>query len=160
MGGCMVELEALLGRVKYGRITMRTSSLRWRIITGLVALGLPLGLLAGAAGVAQASPVPRTTSYEIMWEITDGSLAVQSTDAVNHVIGTLTPAVNTVAVICQVNNGSTDPYDNLSSRTWDAIWWGNRVAWVYDWFIETPPQGSDGFSHGVNDDGQGPPPHC
>ena len=157
----MVGLETLLGRVKYGRTKMLSRSFKWRIITGLVASGLPLGLLAGAAGVAQASPVPPPTiSYEVMWELTDGSLAVQSTDAVNHVIGTLTPAVNTVAVICQVNNGGTDPYDRLYSRTWDEIWWGNRIAWVYDSFIETPLQGSDGFSHGINDDGQGPPPHC
>jgi hypothetical protein len=127
------------------------------------ALGLTSAALvvAGTGTAAQAGTVPPPTiSYGILWNIAGGTLSVQSTDAVNHVIGTLTPAVNSVAVICQTNSGGTDPYDGLSSHTWDEIWWGGRVAYVYDWYINTPPQGSNGYSQGTNNEGQGPPPHC
>lgn len=98
---------------------------------------------------------PPTTDYPILWGLTDGTLAVQSVPAVNNVIYTLTPDINTVSVICQTVNGGTDPYDGLASTTWDEIWLDNRVGYVYDTFIGTPPQGSDGYSQGPD-----APPIC
>src|ERR1700680_3063563 len=103
------------------------------------------GVLAAAAVLA-ASPADAATTYYVQG--TSGTLAIQSQPAVNHVVGWL----NTGAAVkapCQINNGDTAPYDGLTSRTWDKLTSGN---WVYDWYISTPPQGSDGYSPGV--------PHC
>jgi surface antigen len=80
--------------------------------------------------------------YNVAW--TDGSLAVQSAPYVNHVVGWL-PNGATVAVICQLKGG-TDPYDGLTSHTWDMI--GNG-RYVYDHYITTPAQDSGGWSPGV-----------
>jgi lysophospholipase L1-like esterase len=94
--------------------------------------------------------VPPPTTYRVQG--TDGTLAVQSMPAVNHLIGQLTEG-EAVLVACQINNGGTDPYDGLASHTWDQIAWsGGGTAWVYDHYISTPPQGADGYSPGI--------PHC
>ncbi|WP_198167657.1 GDSL-type esterase/lipase family protein [Microbispora sp. ATCC PTA-5024] len=93
-----------------------------------------------------ATQTPGPTGYRIQG--TDGSLSVQSRPETGHVVATLREGA-AVSVICQVNNGGADPYDGLTSRTWDKIG-DNR--WVYDWFVSTPQQGTDGFSPGV--------PHC
>src|ERR1700680_4155896 len=103
------------------------------------------GVLAASAVLA-ASPADAATTYHVQG--TNGTLAIQSQPAVNHVVGWLANSA-AVQVVCQINNGGTDPYDGLTSRTWDKLTSGN---WVYDWYISTPPQGSDVFPPGV--------PHC
>jgi CHAP domain len=105
------------------------------------ALVITAGCLLQGAGTASAA-----TTYHVQG--TNGTLAIQSQPAVNHVVGWLANGA-AVQVACQINNGGADPYDGLTSRTWDELTSGN---WVYDWYISTPPQGSDGFSPGV--------PHC
>ncbi|MBV9383874.1 MAG: CHAP domain-containing protein [Streptosporangiaceae bacterium] len=107
--------------------------------------GIAAGSLAWSAGIA-AGPADAATTYHVQG--TTGSLAVQSQPAVDHVTGWLANGA-AVQVVCQINNGGTDPYDGLTSRTWDELTSGN---WVYDWYVSTPRQGSDGFSPGV--------PHC
>jgi hypothetical protein len=103
-------------------------------------------LVLAASAVLAASPADAATTYYVQG--TNGTLAIQSQPAVNHVVGWLNNGA-AVQVVCQINNGGTDPYDGLTSRTWDKLTSGN---WVYDWYISTPPQGSDGYSPGV--------PHC
>jgi surface antigen len=118
-------------------LTRRTSS--------LTRIGAALAIAAGCL-LANAGPASAATTYHVQG--TNGSLAIQSQPAVNHVVGWLANGA-AVQVVCQINNGGTDPYDGLASRTWDELTSGN---WVYDWYISTPPQGSDGYSPGV--------PHC
>jgi hypothetical protein len=109
----------------------------------------PQGADGFSPGITHCAPptVPGPGTYHVTGS--NGSLAIQSQPAVNHVVGSLGGNGTPVSVVCQVNNGGTDPYDGLTSRTWDQIP-GNK--WVYDWFVSTPPQGSDGFSPGI--------PHC
>lgn len=113
----------------------------------VTALGLTLGTLTVTASTAHASCVQDVTgacakTYQVAW--TNGSLAVQSLPFVNHVTGWL-PNGTSVHVLCQLQGG-TDPYDNLSSHTWDKIGPGQ---FVYDWYVTTPPQDSSGWSAGV-----------
>ena len=143
------------------------SAIPRRAVAAVLAL---VGMAAMAVGLAPArasTAPPPTISYEILWNLIDNSgcpttqpcLVVQSTDAVGNKIGYLTQGVNTVAVICQANNGSTA--DGMASHTWDQIWWSNRVAWVYDHYIDTPAQVPPAWysGPGPNDDGQGAPKH-
>ncbi|MBO3744442.1 CHAP domain-containing protein [Streptosporangiaceae bacterium NEAU-GS5] len=81
---------------------------------------------------------------------TDGTLVVQKSPKVDNVIRSL-PEGATLGVVCQINNGGADPYDGLTSKTWDFIGDG----WVYDWYVNTPPQGADGYSPGVRHCGAG-----
>jgi len=116
-----------------------------RKATTLARIAVAPAVLAMATMLA-ASPAGASTTYHVQG--TSGTLAIQSQPAVNHVVGWLSNGA-AVQVACQINNGGTDPYDGLTSRTWDKLTSGN---WVYDWYISTPPQGSDGYSPGV--------PHC
>jgi surface antigen len=116
-----------------------------RGIKKLIQFGAALVIAAGSL-LATTGPAGAATTYHVQG--TNGSLAIQSQPAVGHVVGWLANGA-AVQVACQVNNGGTDPYDGLTSRTWDQLTSGN---WVYDWYISTPPQGSDGYSPGV--------PHC
>ena len=129
---------------------------------GAVVCASVAALAALGAQTANAAPVPPPTiDYNILWGITDGTLAVQGEPFVGNVITTLTPDTNTVSVICQTVNGGTDWIDGYYSTTWDEIWLGNQVGFVYDTFIDTPsqpPQG--GYSQGTNEFGQGAPPPC
>jgi hypothetical protein len=137
---------------------MRLKSLAWT-----AALGTSLvALTALGTGVSQAAIAPPpTTSYPIYWGDTDGTLSVQSAPYVNNVIGTLTEATNNVDIICQTIKGGPDTYDGFLSTTWDEIWFAGRTGFVYDHFIETPPQPlQGGYSQGQNSLGQGPPPVC
>lgn len=122
---------------------MRSSSALVRLAA---AAALAAGSLALTAGAAHAS-----TAYKVSG--TDGTLAEQSQPATGHFVRWLHEG-DTVDVVCQVNDGGTDVGDGgnfpwQQSRTWDQLTDGN---WVYDHFITTPAQGSDGYSPGV--------PHC
>ncbi|WP_194905392.1 CHAP domain-containing protein [Catenulispora rubra] len=110
------------------------------------ASALAIGSIALTSTAAHAA-----TTYKVSG--TDGTLAEQSQPAQNHVVGWLHEG-DSVQVVCQVNNGGQDLGDGgtspwQQSRTWDKLTNGN---WVYDHFITTPAQGSDGYSPGV--------PHC
>lgn len=97
---------------------------------------------------------------------TDGTLEVQSQPCVGHVLFDInhTNLGGEVTVLCQVDNGGTDPDDDggLTSRTWDYVLYpesntnGDGTVsggWVYDHFVDTPPQiDTDGYSPHV--------PHC
>ena len=120
----------------------------------LAALGVTASLLTIGAAIATASPalacvpdpnggcyIPHT--YHVSG--TSGTLAVQVQPHVNNVTRWLNEG-SAVQVICQLNWGGTDPYDNLSSHTWDLIVGG---GWVYDWYITTPVQNGYGWSPGV-----------
>ncbi|WP_204058150.1 CHAP domain-containing protein [Microbispora corallina] len=85
---------------------------------------------------------------------TDGTLAVQKTPKVDNVVRWLKEG-DSVGVVCQINNGGTDPYDNMTSHTWDYISTAAGTGWVYDHFITTPAQGTDGWSPGVRHCGSG-----
>jgi hypothetical protein len=131
---------------------IRTRSVVLRAVR-LAAIALMAGSFLAIGGVAaEAAPLcpsnPSCAGSIYYVQGTDGTLAIQSQPAVDHVVGWLREG-DPIRVFCQVNNGGTDPYDGLSSRTWDEISGGR---WVYDTFVSTPPQGPDGFSPGV--------PHC
>jgi hypothetical protein len=79
-----------------------------------------------------ATPPPPTQSGPYTVTGTD-QLAIQSEPAVNHVVGWI-PVGTTLQVICQVTNGSTDPYDGLQSTVWDKI----PQGWVYDYYVKGP----------------------
>jgi surface antigen len=120
----------------------------------LAAIGLTVSCLTIGFEVAAASPalacVPGPNGgcyYPHTYYVsgTDGTLAVQVQPHVNNVARWLHEG-NAVQVICQLNWGGTDPYDNLSSHTWDLIGGG---GWVYDWYITTPAEDSHGWSPSV-----------
>jgi hypothetical protein len=120
----------------------------------LAALALAASAIVSSAGDAFAATCPDNQSgcaYAGWFAVkgTDGTLSVQSVDAVNHVIGSISEGDN-IYVFCQNNSGSTDPYDGLSSHTWDEIQYFSGGAWhwgwVYDWFVSTPVQDSGGWS--------------
>jgi len=120
----------------------------------LAAIGLTASCLTIGFGVATASPAlaciagPNGGCYNphtYYVSGTDGTLAVQVQPHVNNVARWLYEG-NAVQVICQINWGGTDPYDLLSSHTWDVIVGG---GWVYDWYITTPVQDGYGWSPGV-----------
>ncbi|MBV9383873.1 MAG: CHAP domain-containing protein [Streptosporangiaceae bacterium] len=116
---------------------------------GLTACCLAIGLEIVAAGPALACvPGPNGgcyTPHTYYVSGTDGTLAVQVQPHVSNVTRLLHEG-NAVQVICQINWGGTDPYDGLSSHTWDLIAGG---GWVYDWYISTPAQNADGWSAGL-----------
>jgi hypothetical protein len=108
-------------------------------------------ILLAVGSLALAAPADAATTYHVSG--TDGTLAEQDVPATGHVAKWLHEG-DAVSVTCQINNGGQDLGDGgtfpwQQSRTWDQLTDGN---WVYDHFITTPPQGSDGYSPGV--------PHC
>jgi hypothetical protein len=120
----------------------------------LAAIGLTASCLTGGFAVAAASPALACvagpnggcyTPHTYFVSGTSGTLAVQIQPHVNNVARWLSEG-GAVQVICQINWGGTDPYDGLSSHTWDLIAGG---GWVYDWYITTPVQNGYGFSPGV-----------
>ena len=129
-----------------------------RYLAVISAAGLLAGLAVASAPGARAAdcfdPDPANLCAYPGWfavQGTDGTLAVQSTDAVDHVIGWLNEGAS-VKVLCQQTDGSTDPYDGLSSRTWDRVYayFNGRwdYGWVYDSFVSTPVQ--DNYGRSVN----------
>ncbi|HEV2373042.1 MAG TPA: CHAP domain-containing protein [Streptosporangiaceae bacterium] len=120
----------------------------------LAAVGLAASCLTIGLGVATAGPAlacvggPNGGCYNphtYYVSGTDGTLAVQVRPHVNNVTRWLGEGA-AVQLICQINWGGTDPYDGLSSHTWDFI---EGSGWVYDWYINTPVQDSHGWSPGV-----------
>jgi surface antigen len=107
--------------------------------------------IAAGSVTLSATAAHAATTYKVSG--TDGTLAEQSIPYVNNVAGWLHEG-DSVQVACQINNGGQDLGDGgtftwQQSRTWDQL---TNGTWVYDHFITTPAQGSDGYSPGV--------PHC
>src|ERR1700730_2776796 len=86
-------------------------------IGGLTRIGAVLVIAAGGL-LATTGPAGAATTSHVQGS--NGSLAVQSQPAVNHVVGWLANGA-AVQVVCQINNGGTDPYDGLTSRTWAEL---------------------------------------
>ncbi|GAA4638140.1 hypothetical protein GCM10023196_094720 [Actinoallomurus vinaceus] len=110
-------------------------------VLGVVGVAAPANACAAADPYSGACVTP--VNYKISG--TDGTVAVQATPKVGNVKSTLKEGA-TVGVICQINDGGTDTYDNLLSRTWDYTTAG---GWVYDHFVTTPAQDGNGWSPGV-----------
>ncbi|MBR7834182.1 hypothetical protein KDL01_12980 [Actinospica durhamensis] len=119
----------------------------------LAAAGAIATFSTGAASAATGNcPDGHGGCSEPGWYTVSGStgnLAVQNTDGVNNVIGGI-PNGAPVGVLCQRNNGSTDPYDGLYSKTWDYVEayfnGGWNYGWVYDHYVTTAAQDSNGWS--------------
>lgn len=79
---------------------------------------------------------------------TSGGLAVQTEPHVDHVVSNV--ANGTVLyVVCQTNHG--DQVDGATQygrpfTTWDQLAGGE---WVYDWYMNTPTVGTNGYSPGI-----------
>jgi surface antigen len=121
----------------------------------LTAIAAPLVAAAPAHAACVADPYNGVCVTPVNYKVsgTDGTLAVQQTPKVDNVSRWLNEGA-TVGVVCQTNNGGTDPYDGLGSHTWDYIAGG---GWVYDHYITTPPQDANGWSPGVRHCGAGSP---
>jgi hypothetical protein len=129
-------------------------------------LGLAIGagtLIMGLAGPASAElctpQVVGCTTYEA-YQVTgtpDNSLAEWAGLPDGNVLFFRSvPNGTTLYLVCQVNDGpQIDPEFNLASdgtyvpsRTWDLVYdpglpvppGGSHLAWVYDWWMNTPPQ--------------------
>jgi hypothetical protein len=125
------------------------SKLRGLATTALAASAVSAGVVAGAASPAFAcTPEPTGgcyTPHTYYVSGTSGSLAVQTQPHVNNVTSSIAEG-SAIQVVCQINWGGTDPYDGLSSHTWDYV--AGR-GWVYDWYVTTPVQNGYGWSPGV-----------
>lgn len=120
-----------------------------RLAVGALLSAPMIGGVLGAAPASACTPDPFSgaclTAVNYKVSGTDGTLSVQSVPAVGNVKGSVGEGA-TVGVVCQINDGGTDPYDNIASHTWDYISTG---GWVYDSFITTPTQDASGWSPGV-----------
>ncbi|WP_345367388.1 CHAP domain-containing protein [Actinoallomurus liliacearum] len=128
-------------------------------IAATIATTLTTGIIA-ATTPAHAGPCPAADPYSgacttpVPYKVkgTDGTLAVQTIPQVDHVKKRVREGAG-IGVICQINDGGTDPYDHLYSHTWDFTTAG---GWVYDHYVTTPPQDPNGWSRGVRHCGAGP----
>jgi GH25 family lysozyme M1 (1,4-beta-N-acetylmuramidase) len=103
------------------------------------------GTLSALRTLAPGGPAGRP--YQVTGTNSAG-LAVQSRPHINHVVAYV-PDGTTLSVLCQTNHG--DQVDGRTSNgvpftTWDQISGGN---WVYDWYLNTPLVGADGYSAGI-----------
>ncbi|WP_073948053.1 M23 family metallopeptidase [Streptomyces kebangsaanensis] len=106
-------------------------------------------VLLTVAAVGLASPA-RAATYQVTGADSQG-LAVQSEPHVNHVLRYV-PNGTSLNVSCQINNGDQvdgKVYNGRPFTTWDQLADG---TWVYDWYMNTPTVGADGYSPGI--------PHC
>lgn len=119
------------------------------------------GSVAGVAGAADldvfngsmtqlrkfAPGAPSGKPYQVTG-VDSAGLAVQSQSRANHVVA-YAPSGATLYVQCQTRNG--DQVDGRTEygrpfTTWDRLSDGN---WVYDWYLNTPPVATDGYSPGI-----------
>ncbi|MEV1175024.1 peptidoglycan DD-metalloendopeptidase family protein [Nonomuraea sp. NPDC049784] len=122
--------------------------LRAALLVALAAVLTSLGLAAPAHAAV----------YQVTGADAQG-LAIQSEPHINHVIRYV-PNGTSLDVACQVNNGDQvdgKVYNGQPFRTWDRLADG---TWVYDWYMNTPTVGSDGYSPGIQhcDSGGSVPP--
>jgi surface antigen len=125
---------------------------RFLLLSATALLSIPVLGLLGAATPANANacplkPLTGTCEQPVDYKVsgTDGTLAVQASPRVDDVIRYVKEGA-TIGVYCQVNNGGTDPYDHLLSRTWDLT---NAGGWVYDHYLTTLAQDANGQSPGI-----------
>lgn len=128
------------------------------VVLALAASTLVLGLTSPAKASICTPISPGCTTYEI-YQVSgtpDNSLVEWSELPGNGgVILRSAPNGTPLYFICQINDGpQIDPEFNLASdgtyvpsRTWDLVYdpWLSRtqnlqLAWVYDWWLNTPPQ--------------------
>ncbi|WP_424534325.1 peptidoglycan DD-metalloendopeptidase family protein [Sphaerisporangium viridialbum] len=117
----------------------KTKAYTVMLVVGVAAIGV----------VGLAVPAVAAT-YQVTGADTQG-LAIQSEPHVNHVIRYV-PNGTSLNVSCQVNNGDQvdgKVYNGKPFTTWDRLADG---TWVYDWYMNTPTVGGDGYSPGI--------PHC
>jgi hypothetical protein len=93
------------------------------------------------------APPPTSHPYQVTGADSQG-LAVQATPHIGNVIRWAANGT-TLNVVCQVNNG--DQADGRTQygrpfRTWDQLNDGN---FIYDWYMNTPTVGTDGYSPGI-----------
>jgi lysophospholipase L1-like esterase len=126
------------------------------ILGGLVlATSIAVVAASGPASAASCSPWPACfgTGYQVTGT-PDNSLAEWTNSPALG--GSAIRSVSngyTLFVGCQANNGPQEDskynvYSTVPSTTWDFAWDGGlgRFVWVYDWWMNTPPQQSaDGW---------------
>ena len=145
--------------------TLRTMSFRgWRaraaallaLAFGASTLAIGLALPANASICTDQSPGCTTAEGYVVTGTPDNSLAEWSALPGNGTVIRSVPNGTFLELVCQINNGpQIDPEFNLAadgtyvpSRTWDLVYdpglpasaGTNQLAWVYDWWLNTPPQ--------------------
>lgn len=94
-----------------------------------------------------APGAPAGQPYQVTGADSSG-LAVQSQPHVDHVVDYV-PDGTTLYVQCQTNHGDQVDGRTLNGKpftTWDQISGGD---WVYDWYMNTPEVGANGYSPGI-----------
>lgn len=94
-----------------------------------------------------APGAPAGQPYQVTGADSSG-LAVQSQPHINHVVEYV-PNGTTLYVQCQTNHGDQVDGQTMNGQpftTWDQISGGN---WVYDWYMNTPVVGANGYSPGI-----------
>ncbi|MCH5677886.1 GH25 family lysozyme [Streptomyces gilvus] len=108
-----------------------------------------LDLFNGAVNQLQAlAPGSESGTPFKVTGVDSAGLAVQSQPHANHVM-TFAPAGATLHVSCQTNHGDQVDGRTMNGRaftTWDRLSDGN---WVYDWYLNTPAVGANGYSPGI-----------
>ncbi|GAA4619270.1 hypothetical protein GCM10023195_87070 [Actinoallomurus liliacearum] len=107
----------------------------------VVLTGTPARACTTDPGTGECASAP--AHYNVQG--TDGTLVVQRNPHVGDPLRELKEG-DEVAVVCQTTDGGDDPYDGLASHTWDKLADG---GWVYDHYVTTQAQGTDGRSPGV-----------
>jgi hypothetical protein len=119
-------------------------------VVGLVAAVASSLVLAGAP--AQAAPcTPWPSCFGTVYQVTgtpDNSLT-EWTNSPSLGGTTVRSVANGTSLVvgCQANNGPQEDneynvYPSVPSRTWDFVYDSGlaRFVWVYDWWMNTPPQ--------------------
>ncbi len=122
-------------------------------LAALSVLALAAGLLGiGSASPALASvcsPFPSCTGaapYQVTGTPDNSLSEWTNSPALSGSIVRSVPNGTTLWVVCQANDGPQEDgkYNaaNVPSRTWDFSWDAGlgRYVWVYDWWMNTPPQ--------------------
>ncbi len=134
-----------------------------RIAPAVAALALAVGGVAVTAGSASAGTGSAASgtcpdglagcaapgTYHIAY--TGGNyLNVHSSPDINSSVVAQAPDGWPVDIDCQVNDGSTDAPEGYYGRTWNLVTVsttsGPVNGWVYDYFVDTPPENANGWS--------------
>lgn len=97
--------------------------------------------------IGDGSITTNGTPYQVTG-VDSGGLAIQSQPHANHVLRYV-PNGTTLYVTCQTVHGDQvdgKVYNGKPFTTWDQL---NDGTWVYDWYMNTPTIGSDGYSPGI-----------
>jgi surface antigen len=122
-----------------------------RVVKALIApvvavAGLAAPMLgAGSAQAATCEPDPYNgvCVTPVSYAVSGAKVTVQKTPKTGNTLRSIANGTK-IGVICQVTNGGT--VVGQTSTTWTAISGG---GWIYDSYLTTPVQGSDGYSPGI-----------